>query len=541
VVLGNTYSTIGNLTLSNVTISSGNVSINVSNVSTLNVVTLTVTGNETVGGNVTITGNVSVNVANVTTLNATSSTITGNETVGGNVSITGNVTANVITAKILTSPSATNLTLQSAGTTAVTVDTSQNVGIGVTPPTFNTGKALSIYDAGSSLWTNSNGALGLVTNAYYNSGWKYQATGAAARMDVGNANGTTTWGYAASGAAGTALTWTTAMTLDNSGNLLVGNTSAIFGASNRGVINVNGTSSALISLSSGASQSSAGYMYWDGTNLQVANNSTSGALTFNTNAATERMRIDSSGNVGIGTTSPTFGLGKGLQIVNSTRANLGLSFTGSDGYEIYYNGSGNLFIDNVGGTGGVIGFRNIATRSESMRIDSSGNLLVNTTTAAGSASTFKSTAGASQQALTFWNNASSGTRIMCTFGDSTSYSEHGNINWNGTIMTLSTTSDKRLKTNIVPATNGLQKVLDTKIYSYDMEGGHSEYGVLAQEMIDILPSAVCVGEDNEDGSIKRPWSVGYEPMVPMLIKAIQELSVQVTALQAQVTALQGAK
>ena len=97
---------------------------------------------------------------------------------------------------------------------------------------------------------------------------------------------------------------TDAMTIDTNGNLLVGNTSAIFGNTNRGVINVNGTSTALLSLSSGASTSTAGYMYWDGSNLQVVNNSTSGALTFNTNAATERMRITSTGNVGIGTSSP---------------------------------------------------------------------------------------------------------------------------------------------------------------------------------------------------------------------------------------------
>ena len=97
------------------------------------------------------------------------------------------------------------VTISTNGTAGLTQDASQNLGLGVTPPTFNTGKALSIYEAGSSLWSNANGAMGIVANAYYNSGWKYQATAAAARFDVGNANGTTTWAYAASGTAGSAL------------------------------------------------------------------------------------------------------------------------------------------------------------------------------------------------------------------------------------------------------------------------------------------------------------------------------------------------
>jgi len=116
--------------------------------------------------------------------------------------------------------------VNSGATDAAIIDVNGNFGLGVTPSTWNTGKSLSVYDAGSSLWSNANGSMGIVANAYYNSGWKYQATGAAARFDVGNANGTTTWGYAASGSAGTALTWTTGMTLDNSGTFIVGSGSA---------------------------------------------------------------------------------------------------------------------------------------------------------------------------------------------------------------------------------------------------------------------------------------------------------------------------
>ena len=126
------------------------------------------------------------------------------------------------TASTITSAASTNLSLQTNnGTTAVTIDTAQNVGIGVTPGTWTSvaGKSLQINNAGNSLWANGIGGLTMSVNAYYNSGWFYQNNGLAARYDCGNANGTHTWGLAGSGTAGGVLTWTTGMTLDASGNL----------------------------------------------------------------------------------------------------------------------------------------------------------------------------------------------------------------------------------------------------------------------------------------------------------------------------------
>ena len=96
--LGSTVTSINGLSLSNVTISSGNVTISnvtttnvtatTANVTTANVGTLTVIGNATIGGNATVTGNVSMNVAtittaNVTTTNTSSLVVTGNQTFVG--------------------------------------------------------------------------------------------------------------------------------------------------------------------------------------------------------------------------------------------------------------------------------------------------------------------------------------------------------------------------------------------------------------------------------------------------------------------------
>ena len=69
-------------------------------------------------------------------------TVTGNETVGGTLAVTGATMLSTIT-----SPTATALTIQSAGTTAMTIDTSQNVGIGTTSPTAK----LHVADGGGNM------------------------------------------------------------------------------------------------------------------------------------------------------------------------------------------------------------------------------------------------------------------------------------------------------------------------------------------------------------------------------------------------------
>ena len=87
----------------------------------------------TLGNTAVYLGNTTTSLGNVTLTNVTISS--------------GNVTVSNITANAITSPAATSLLLQSAGTTAVTVDTSQNVGIGVAP-TYK-------FDVNGSIRTNN--------------------------------------------------------------------------------------------------------------------------------------------------------------------------------------------------------------------------------------------------------------------------------------------------------------------------------------------------------------------------------------------------
>jgi len=115
------------------------------------------------------------------------------------------------------------------------------------------------------------------------------------RITVGDLDGLTI--YNGGTAARTAL-----LTLASSGDAAIGTTSSLFATANRRVLAVNGTSSALMSLSVGSSTSTAAYMFYSNPNLSITNATTGGIINFSTEN-TERMRIDSSGNLCVGTTT----------------------------------------------------------------------------------------------------------------------------------------------------------------------------------------------------------------------------------------------
>jgi hypothetical protein len=106
----------------------------------------------------------------------------------------------------------------------MTLDSSGNVGIGVTPSAWGSGKAIEVLEKGYGIW-NGSGSSYLLANAYFNSGFKYANTGSQATHYY-QYQGTHVWSTAASGTAGNAITFTQAMTLDALGNLLVGLTAA---------------------------------------------------------------------------------------------------------------------------------------------------------------------------------------------------------------------------------------------------------------------------------------------------------------------------
>jgi hypothetical protein len=255
------------------------------------------------------------------------------------------------------------------------IDSSGNVGIGVVPETWGTYTPLQVQQA--SLASYTNGDARLTNNAYYSGGWKYIDSRYATQYLMDASNGVHTWSVVASGTADAAITWSEAMRIDSSGNVGIGTDSPLvpLHVSTSGTSTASGGNAA-VTIRSEASGRSSTLQFSDGTVSTWIGQVSGSNINFGTNNA-EAMRITSSGNVGIGTTSPTRELSlekstdNAIMSITSGTSNLaGLVFgdTADDdrGYVIYSNSGEYLYFG--------------ANGSERMRIESSGNLLVGKTT-----------------------------------------------------------------------------------------------------------------------------------------------------------------
>ena len=99
--------------------------------------------------------------------------------------------------------------------TAITIDSSENVGIGVSPEAWNTYTPLQVQLASLSGYTNGDSRLS--NNAYYAGGWKYINSIPATQYLMDAANGVHTWSTAASGTADAAITWQERMRISAEG------------------------------------------------------------------------------------------------------------------------------------------------------------------------------------------------------------------------------------------------------------------------------------------------------------------------------------
>lgn len=98
-------------------------------------------------------------------------------------------------------------------------------------------------------------------------------------------------------------------------------------------------------------------------------------------------------------------------------------------------------------------------------------------------------------------------------------------------------SDARIKENISPLTNSLNKInqLNPVKFSYTREslGAANHYGLIAQEVEQLIPEVVSTSSFKE-GDIEDIKAIAYTELVPLLIKSVQELSAKITALEEQV-------
>jgi len=243
-------------------------------------------------------------------------------------------------------------------------------------------------------------------------------------------------------------------------------------------------------------------------------------------ANSEKVRIDSSGNVGIGTSSPS----EKIHVYNASGNTFGLIQSASSGVAGLKLQSAVGLSTIYTGVGAAQGFQFYANgSSEAMRITSAGDVLIGKSSAStsgngiwiigpGNSSVIFSSMPTSSNTYHVWDTTNSVYRFY--------------VNGQGTVFATNTTisaiSDARLKENIQDLTGGLNAVMSLKPRTYDWKEGSGQTGIgvrgfIAQEVEKVFPEYVdeyLTEELPEDGI---PYKSVRQDFIPILVKAIQEL------------------
>jgi hypothetical protein len=360
-----------------------------------------------------------------------------------------------------------------------------------------------------------------------------------------------------------------AITIDSSEKVGIGTASPNEKLDVRGSlqVGVDGTTAGLIRFMDSGSVTEEATISSDANGgLIFGGNSGAGELIFKTGSSTERMRIDSAGNVGIGVVPEAWqSTRSALQVGDSTAvwgdvyqnswftSNV---YRNSSNNEVYINASyaQQMSMDN----GGNIVFKVAPSGSAdatigwttAMTVDNSGKVGVGTTSAGlgimsvhgatGGNATFKaantSSSGNTTCIMAFMDgsgSASSNSAFLQGFNGVTSYYLLGN-------GTQTFTSDENVKKNIETTRDGyLEDLAKLRVVKYNWkheeDGTNKELGLIAQEVEEVFPNLVMEDFDPQIEEGQRRNKMIKVTVLPfMLLKAIQELSAKNDALEARI-------
>jgi len=364
---------------------------------------------------------------------------------------------------------------------------------------------------------------------------------------------------------------TTKMTIDSSGNVGIGTSTPSTGYNtNRNNLVVYDASAAGITINSNATDGSSIISMTDGTGTlagEIHYVHDGDSMRFNT-ATAEAMRIDSDGNVHLGyagdtwhgdytaITGPNFslscdtaaGASKGVTLgynayvdsgnawtyMNADEASLIQQFNGTMYFYTAAAGSANADITftekmriNNAGSVGIGATSDASSLTSNLFVTGTGNAFSAITSSSSGATVAAFKTGSYDGASNVMNfyNAGNGVmgRITATNGNS------------GTAVTYTATSDYRLKENITPIKDGLERLNNLKPVKFDWkDDGTSSEGFIAHEAQEVFPDAVTGEKDGEEMQ-----GMDYGRITPLLVKAIQEQQEQIEQLKTEIQTLKG--
>jgi len=281
-----------------------------------------------------------------------------------------------------------------------------------------------------------------------------------------------------------------------------------------------------------------------------------GSLTFGidgSTGATERMRIDASGNLGVGAVPSAWGsnyLGLdvgsagsfwGTRSGNTLVAMSDNSYLNGSSYIARNTGVGSKYYQNAGAhywdTAASASAGAVQTNSTLMQLTASGDIYLGNTTSWSINGTLGNlVTGPHYTRLPtanglYWSSSvnTSNQYIVQNNAGNGVYIAYGATSW-------SSTSDERLKDIIEPITDGLEKVatLRTVIgkYKTDEEEVRRPF-LMAQDVFEVLPEAV-------DQSNPDAWGLSTHDLTPLLVSALKDAKNLIEALTARIEALEGA-
>lgn len=297
---------------------------------------------------------------------------------------------------------------------------------------------------------------------------------------------------------------------------------------------------------------------------------TPGIIRFNAGSS-EKMRITSGGNVGIGTSSP-FSNAR-LQVRPISDVNIAFQPSTVLGSGVKINAFNDAASANVNLEINGLNLALNTNETERMRITSGGNVGIGTsapatrthfvgggttTSAANAATTVTSRFDVANPAISLGigyvaqdipmiqsfnnSNGSSSNFTINPYGGSVGINTSTpayNLHVNGSVAGTSAyvnLSDERYKKNIKPIENALDKILSLNGVTFNWDKSKTDMnlddanhlGLIAQEVEKVLPQAVTTGNDENETK-----SVAYTDIVPVLIEAIKELKAELDILKAK--------
>jgi hypothetical protein len=361
-----------------------------------------------------------------------------------------------------------NVRDNTAGANRVTLDSSGNLGLGVTPSAWASLKVLEVGTSKGNYIGGLSTTLYQGSNSYFDGSWRYANTGSgASRYEM---YGGHTWLTAPSGTAGNTISFTQAMTLTAAGDLLVGTSSPSFSGNMELRKNQNTANFDIYASGDATANNVSKVRLYNNANQAAIGCAGANLVFYVSDVNTERARITAAGDLLVGKTTVNDSSENGFLVYGSSAGNQGaVTSTVNDGsaavnsYHLYNkNATNNGYRFYVSTNGGIYNFS----------------------------------------------------------------ANNSNL------------SDERVKTAITPAPSYLDKLDAIKVVNFKYKDQlHDEFnvGVIAQQVLSVAPEFV-----NEDGFGETPddgiplMSIYETDLKYAMLKAIQELSAKVTALEAKV-------